>query len=195
MTNKGEQVHFGNASYEVIYTENEVNQRIAKMASNVIERYQGQDPLFVCLLRGGAPFAMKLMFEITRQDPSFNPEIDYMIVKTYGDRRTESPSQLITDLAPHTKSQNRHAIILDDTLDKGITASFVSNHLRTKHKVSGVDLLVLVDKDVARDEFKTATMSCFQAGPEWLVGMGLDDGTAAKEAARWASYIAIAQKS
>lgn len=194
MVNKNEMVHFGDASYEVIYTEQEVDERIAKMASEVIKRYEGIDPLFVCLLRGGAPFAMKLMFEITKQAPSFYPEVDYMIVKTYGDRRTESESELITDLAPHTESAGRHAVILDDTLDKGITAAFVNHHLRENHNVSDVDLLVLVDKEVEREEFKEATMSCFKAGPEWLVGMGLDDGTAGKEAARWASYIAVAKK-
>ncbi|MCA9338387.1 hypothetical protein KC949_02415 [Candidatus Saccharibacteria bacterium] len=191
MVKQHEATHLGNTDYEVLYTEKDVDRQIKKMASEVINRYAGTDPLFVCLLRGGAPFAMKLMFEITRQDPTFYPEIDYMIVKTYGDRRTESDSELITDLAPHTNTKGRHAIILDDTLDKGITADFVNDHLRKNHQVSDVDLLVLVEKDVERAQFKHATMSCFTAGPEWLVGMGLDDSASGKEAGRWADYVAV----
>ena len=73
----------------------------------VVERYKDKDPLFVCLLRGGAPFATKLMFEITKVDPSFNPEMDYTIIKTYGNRREGTASELVTDLAPDTQAKDR----------------------------------------------------------------------------------------
>ena len=174
---------------KLLYDEATVNQRIKEMATEVVERYRGEDPLFVCLLRGGAPFAMKLMFEITKLDPTFHPEMDYMIIKTYGSGQEGSESQLITDLAPQTKTKDRLAIVLDDTLDRGITAAFVADHLKNNHHVRDVALLVLVEKDVQRDQFAHATLSCFTAGPEWLIGMGLDDGKTGKEVGRWASDI------
>lgn len=176
---------------KVLYDEQTVNERIKAMAGEVVERYRGKDVLFVCLLRGGAPFATKLMFEITKLDPGFYPELDYMIIKTYGDRREGSASELVTDLTPATETDGRLAVVLDDTLDKGITASFAADHLKTNHHVRDVELLVMVEKDIPREQFAHATLSCFTAGPEWLVGMGLDDGATGKEAGRWAADISV----
>jgi hypoxanthine phosphoribosyltransferase len=176
---------------ELLYDEHTVNQRIAEMAAKIVERYKGKDPLFVCLLRGGAPFATKLMFEITKINPTFYPEMDYMIIKTYGDRREGTASELITDLTPDTVKEGRLAVVLDDTLDKGITAAFAEDHLKNIHRVQDVELIVMVEKDIRRERFPTATLSCFTAGPEWLVGMGLDDTATHKEAGRWASDISV----
>ena len=178
---------------KLLYDENTVNQRIKEIAAEVVERYNGKDPLFVCLLRGGAPFATKLMFEITKRDPAFNPEMDYMIIKTYGDRREGTASELVTDLTPDTKTEGRLAVVLDDTLDKGITAMFAEDHLKNTHRVSDVELVVMVEKDVPRERWQSASLSCFAAGPEWLVGMGLDDSATAKESGRWASDISVIQ--
>lgn len=176
---------------KVLFDESSVNERIKAMAAEIVERYRGQDPLFVCLLRGGAPFAMKLMFEITKHDPESYPEMDYMIVRTYGENREGKKSKLVTDLAPHTEKEGRLAVLLDDTLDQGHTATFAADHLKQTHNVRDVELLVLVEKDVQREHWKHATLSCFTAGPEWLIGMGLDDGATAKEAGRWSSDIAV----
>ncbi len=180
---------------ELLYDEATVNQRIKEMAVSAVERYRGKDPLFVCLLRGGAAFATKLMFAMTKVDPAFYPELDYMIIKTYGDRREGTASELVTDLTPATETKGRLAVVLDDTLDKGITATFAADHLKNNHHVADVELLVMVEKDIPREQFAHATMSCFTAGPEWLVGMGLDDNSVGKEAGRWASDISVVSDS
>ena len=129
MVKQHEATHLGNTDYEVLYTEKDVDRQMPKDGERGDKSLRWHRPVIRMFATWRAPFAMKLMFEITRQDPTFYPEIDYMI-KNYGDRRTESDSEPITDLAPHTNTKGRHAIILDDTLDKGITADFVNDHPR-----------------------------------------------------------------
>jgi hypoxanthine phosphoribosyltransferase len=170
----------------------QVQARIEELAGEVILRYKGQDPLFVCLLRGGAPFAAQMMFAITRQDPYFYPELDYMTIRTYGDERTSKPAELIMDLSPGTSAAARKVILLDDVLDKGITAEFARGVLTKTHKATEVDLVVLLQKNHKRDHFGDATLYGFESPPDWLTGMGLDDTRIALEANRWAGFVAIA---
>lgn len=176
---------------ELIADADVVQQRIDELARQVVERYKDKQPLFVCLLRGGAPFATRLMFAITKHDPYFWPELDYMTVKTYGASRDSSQTRLVMDLAPTTQVVDRPVVLLDDVLDKGLTADFAQRHLKAM-KAGSVDLIVLVQKRRQRDLFPEATLYGFEAPEDWLTGMGLDDTRIALEAGRWADYVAIA---
>jgi hypoxanthine phosphoribosyltransferase len=178
---------------KLLYDEQAVNDSIRELAGKVVEYYAGKNPLFICLLRGGAPFATKLMFEIAKIDPDFHPEMDYLTIGAYGDKREGGAPELINDLTAGTETVGRQAVLIDDTLDKGITAAFAEDYLNDTHNVAAVDLIVLVEKNNQRERFATATMSCFTAGPEWLTGMGLDDTATAKEAHRWANTISIVE--
>jgi hypoxanthine phosphoribosyltransferase len=171
-----------------------VSQRIEELATQTIDRYKGKDALFICLLRGGAPFASQLMFAITRQDPNFYPELDYLTIKTYGDERIDATAELVMDLSPSTKANGRLVVLLDDVLDKGITADFAQRHLVDVHQAAIVESIVLIQKNRKRTVYPEATMFGFEAPSDWLTGMGLDDSRIAKEANRWAGYVAIANE-
>ncbi len=180
------------ANYEkIIATDEQVWQRINEMAGEIIVRYKDTNPLFVCLLRGGAPFATKLMFAITNQAPDFHPEMDYVTIKTYGDERTDKASELLSDILPSTSANDRPVILLDDVLDKGLTAEFATRHFVENHGASSVELVVLAEKSRER-AYGSAALRGFDVPDDWLTGMGLDDASLAKEANRWAGYIAIA---
>jgi len=173
--------------------EQEVKQRIDKLAGELIDQFQGQNPLFVCLLRGGVPFASQLMFAITEQDPHFHPEMDYMTVSRYGNSRTAGEPRVAMDLASKTQVSDRPVIVLDDMIDKGATYVFTKKHLENKG-AKQVYLAALVQRNIPREI--DADFYCFDIdSEEWLTGMGLDDSRIANEANRWAGYIAIANAS
>jgi hypoxanthine phosphoribosyltransferase len=174
--------------YKILATEAEINKLIAKMAADIIKDFGNELPLFVALLRGAAPFAAKLMLEINKQEPNLHPELDYMMVSTYGQRRKSGEPHIVTDLAPDTVVAGRTALILDDVLDKGITANFVSNHLQARG-ATDIRLAVLVRKRCKRIHEIAPDYYAFELDDVWLVGMGLDDGTAGKEHGRWQSNI------
>ncbi len=172
----------------MLFNEKQVNDAIDLMASNISEDMAATNPLFVALLRGAAPFASKLMFSIQRQNPEFHPELDYMMVSTYGNEQIAGEPHIVTDLAPDTNVKDRTAIIVDDVLDKGVTANFVKAHLMLRG-ARVVKLAVLVSKN---------TEKLYPIEPDycgafledvWLTGMGLDDASVAKEHGRWQEYI------
>src|SRR5690606_31860681 len=106
----------------IFATEEQVTARIDELADEIIRDFRGEKPLFIALLRGAAPFAAQLMFAIARKAPDFHPEIDYMMVSTYGSGQKAGEPSIVTDVAPTTTVSGRQVIILDDVLDKGITA-------------------------------------------------------------------------
>lgn len=178
---------------QILYTEDTVQRQINELARRIIDLYKNKNPLFICMLRGGAPFSAQLMIAITKQDPTFYPELDYMTVRTYGDKRIPKAPEIIMELSPHTQPKNRPAIILDDVLDTGETAMFTREYLLNSGS-SSVDLCVLVNKDVRRSIYRGKVLYGFDAPSNWLTGMGLDDTRIAPEANRWATYIAIANE-
>ena len=161
-------------------TENQVDIRISELANEIIHDYSGQRPLFVALLRGAAPFASKLMFSIARQAPDFHPEMDYMVVSTYGSGHEAGEPRIIGDLSPSTVIKGRTVIMLDDVLDKGITAHFVAAHLLA-NGASQVRLAVLANKRTKKLRGITTDYCGFEVDDEWLIGMGMDDSDSGKE--------------
>ena len=174
--------------YECLATAEQVNQQITRLASEILRDAPERSPLFVALLRGAAPFASKLMLEIARQSPDYHPEIDYMMVSTYGAERRASEPRIVTGLAPSTEVAGREVVIIDDVLDKGITADFVTKHLEGRG-ANAVKLAVLCDKRTERDREVSARYSGFTFDDNWLVGMGMDDADAANEGYRWLEEI------
>ncbi len=87
---------------KILVTKSDVDEALARLADQLITTNE-QKPLYVALLRGAAPFASKLMFAIAERDPTYHPELDYMMVSTYGDGRTAGTPRVVTDLAPDTK--------------------------------------------------------------------------------------------
>ncbi len=173
--------------YNKLATPHEVNQSISAIATQILQDHE-ETPLFVALLRGAAPFSAKLMTEIVKQSPDYHPELDYMMVSTYGAGQHAGEPHIVTDLAPSTTVNGREVIVIDDVLDKGITASFVFQHLRARG-AAALRLAVLCDKQVSRQESIEADYKGFTFEDNWLVGMGMDDAGAAREGYRWLEEI------
>ena len=176
--------------YQLLHDSEEIQQHIGQMASEITAQYDGEHPLFVALLRGGAPFASRLMTEIARQAPDFHPELDYMMTSRYpSGTNPAGETQIVMDILPTTEVKNRTVIILDDVLDMGETAKTVRDHMLDLG-ARYVALAVHVEKDIA---VRTANVEAdyvgFRGETGWLVGYGMNDSAIAPEAYRWADGI------
>lgn len=175
------------ATYQALYSAEQIHKRIDELAADIVRDYAGSSPLFVALLRGANPFASKLMFAIARLAPDFHPELDYMMVSTYGEEHVAKQPIVVTDLAPTTSVAGRDVVIIDDVIDLGITSDFVASLMKERGAAS-VKLAVLASKDV-QSRTSMADYVGFKAGDKWLVGMGLDDAKSGVEHYRWLEEI------
>ena len=174
-----------NERYTKLADSTEVNDKIVEIAAKIATDH-ATPPVFVGLLRGAAPFSSKLMHALARQD--LQPELDYMMVSTYGSGQQAGEPHIVTDLAPSTAVHDRSVVVIDDVLDQGVTANFVFNHLRNRG-ATALKLAVLCEKDVDRELPIVADYKGFTFGDKWLVGMGMDDASAGKEGYRWLEEI------
>lgn len=179
---------------DVIASSEDIKMMIKQLASRIIREHKNDNPLFICLLRGGVPFASQLMFAITDQDPYFHPELDYMTVSSYGSGQIASAPRIAMDISPKTIIKNRTVIVLDDMIDKGGTYAF-TKELLEKRNVKSVQLAVLIQRKVKERTFD-ADFYCLEVDTDaWLTGMGLDDSRVGVDGNRWMRYIAAANES
>lgn len=177
---------------KILYTEEEVDARIAVLAADITRSYKGSDVLFVSLLNGALPFTAKLMRAIQHHDPGFHPNVQSMIVSRYGTEREARTPRLVTDLPPQYRElTGRHVVLLDDLVDEGGTTDYTEAHLR-RYGAAKVERIVLVKKRKDPPVTVEVAMFAFEAPDVWLTGMGMDDVRIAPEANRWAGWIAIA---
>lgn len=185
---------------ELLASKREVEQRIKWLARLTVDAY-GQDerkPIFVALLRGALPFATQLTTAIAETDPDFHPELDVMTVSTYGKGREPKQPEVVMGIdESKTSVAGRRVIVLDDMLDKGVTAAFVGDYF-IERQASAVDLAVLTVKQTERaacfDDFPGEVIHCFEVPDVWVTGMGMDDNRIGHEANRWMPYLAVAQE-
>lgn len=194
MTNQLESPPAPAGLYErLLFSEQQVDQRIREMAAEIVERYRGVRPLFISLLNGAAPFTAKLMTAIQHTDPTFHPNVQSMIVSRYGTSRHGGEPRVVTDLPPQYRDlSGRHVIILDDLIDAGGTICFTERHL-LDYGAAGVDRIVLVKRRKDPPVGVELALFGFEAPDVWLTGMGMDDERLATEGNRWAGWIAVAR--
>jgi hypoxanthine phosphoribosyltransferase len=177
---------------EILYTESEVDARIAVMAADITTMYRGTDTVFVSLLNGALPFAAKLMQAIQSHDQYFHPNVQCMIVSRYGPNREPGQPRIITDLPPNYRElTGRHIVLLDDLVDGGGTGDCAERHLYG-YGAQDVERIVLVKKRKNPPIETKIAMFGFEVPDVWLTGMGMDDAHTGPEANRWAGWIAVA---
>lgn len=180
---------------EELYSETQIQARIAEMATEVIDVYKDEDALFVSLMKGAVPTTSALMFEIARQTaerpPIFHPVVDFMIVSTYRNETVAGEPRLILDLAPKVHVKDRKVVMIDDLRHTGTTARFTDQHLRNRGAAE-VDFIVLVQRDIPNAVYPDATIAGFVTKEKrWLTGMGMDNAAECDEANRWMGSVAI----
>ena len=152
---------------KVLYTEEEIAQRIKDMGAQMYEDFKGRDPLFVSVLRGAFIF----MADIVRAC-QVKSDVEFIAVSSYGSGTSSSGVVQIT----HDIQQDisgRELIIIEDILDSGNTLSFLKQYFMTKGAKS-VTICTLLDKPSRRTKAITADYIGFEVPDEFVVGYGLD---------------------
>ena len=152
---------------KVLYTEEEIAQRVKELGSEMYEALKDKQPIFVSVLRGAFIF----MADIVRacQVPC---DVEFISVSSYGSGTTSSGAVQITrDI--HQDITGRHLVVIEDILDSGNTLAFLKNYFLAKGAAS-VTICTLLDKPSRRTKAITADYIGYVVPDEFVVGYGLD---------------------
>ena len=152
---------------KVLYTEEEIQQKVCQLAKTISEEYADKDPIFIGVLKGVVMFYGDMMKRI-----NIPCQFDFMWISSY--HGTESSyMEVKKDISSNIKG--RHVVILEDIFDTGNSLDFTYKHLMEKEPAS-LKICTLLDKPERRNPKVTlqADYVGYTVPNEFVVGYGLD---------------------
>ncbi len=155
-----------------LISEDAIEDRIDKMAVEIVNRGYKSPVILIGLLKGSVVFLADLMRAIGRHSGCM--DIDFMMLSSYGDGRESSGvievlQKVMLDVSGKT------VLLVDDIADTGYTLSAAKNMMRDKG-AGEVVTCVLLDKPTRRKVDLTPDYTGFTIGDKFVVGYGMDDG-------------------
>jgi hypoxanthine phosphoribosyltransferase len=152
---------------EVLFSEDQLAQRISELADQINRDYADKELLLVSVLRGSFIFMADLTRKITR--PCI---VDFMSVSSYG-KGTSSTGQVQITKDLSEDISGMHVLVVEDILDSGNTLSYLLKLLEQRHPAS-IRLCTLLDKPERRTKPVEVHYSGFTIPDAFVVGYGLD---------------------
>ncbi|MDR0577750.1 MAG: hypoxanthine-guanine phosphoribosyltransferase [Candidatus Accumulibacter sp.] len=137
------------AGAELVHSAEAVAAAVDRVAARITESLAETNPLVLCVMSGGVPFAGQLMMRL-----DFPLDFDYMHVTRYG--QETSGGALSWRASPRTPVEGRTVLIVDDILDEGLTLAAIVERMRELgakacHTAVAADKLKSGKKPIAAD--------------------------------------------
>ncbi|WFR67634.1 hypoxanthine phosphoribosyltransferase [Curtobacterium flaccumfaciens] len=152
---------------EVLFTPEQIDEKLAELAAVVDRDYAGKDPLLVGVLKG----AVMVMADFSRH-LKMQARMDWMAVSSYGSgTKSSGVVRILKDL--DTDLHGRDVIIVEDIIDSGLTLSWLRQNLESRGAAS-VEIVALLRKPEAAKVEVDVKYVGFEIPDEFVVGYGLD---------------------
>ena len=151
----------------VLYTEDQIQDRLAELAAQIERDYEGKDILLVGVLKG----AVMVMADLARHFGR-HIEMDWMAVSSYGSgTQSSGVVRILKDL--DTDISGRHVLIVEDIIDTGLTLSWLVSNLASRRPAS-VEICTLLRKPEAQRMSVDVKYVGYDIPNEFVIGYGLD---------------------
>ena len=152
---------------DILYSEKQIQDRLAELAQQIEQDYEGRELLLVGVLKG----AVMVMADLARQ---FNRhvEMDWMAISSYGaGTKSSGVVRILKDL--DTDINGRHVLVVEDIIDTGLTLSWLVSNLSSRGPAS-VEICTLLRKPEAQQMSVDVKYVGYDIPDEFVVGYGLD---------------------
>lgn len=153
----------------VLVTEEEIKEAIARVGKEISDSYDGRPILLVSILKGAFVFMADLCRAIT-----VPCEIGFMAAKSYYSGTVSTGAVKVTMDLDQDISQY-HVIIVEDIIDTGRTLNDVVKLLQGRNPLS-LKVVTLLDKPSRRVVDFKADVALFTIPDHFVIGYGLDCG-------------------
>jgi len=151
----------------VLFTKEEVEATVKKLAAEIRKDYQGKCPLLIGILKGSFVFMADLIRLL-----NFPLEVEFITLSSYG-RGRESSGKIRVVKGLRAPIKGRDVLVIEDIVDTGLTISFLLDYLRKK-KPASLQLCALTDKPSRRQIPVTIDYLGFTVPNKFIVGYGID---------------------
>jgi hypoxanthine phosphoribosyltransferase len=165
---KTEATEFTNPNLEVLYSEQQIQERIGELGAQITSEYAGKELVLVSVLKGSCVFLADLMRRI-----DLKLTIDFMSVSSYKDgTKSTGDVEILKDLS--NPIRDKHVILVEDIVDTGLTLSRLLEILESRG-ASSIKLASFLDKPEPRIKTELRIdYTGFVVPNKFVVGYGLD---------------------
>jgi hypoxanthine phosphoribosyltransferase len=151
----------------VFLTEEQIQQRVLELGSQIDQDYAGKDLVVIGILKGVLFFMADLLRAIT-----IPVTVDFLAISRYGPtEQTHGVVRLTKDL--DEPLADRHVLFVEDIIDTGFTTHFVMRTLRL-HRPASLNVCVLLNRTRRRIIEIDPAYVGFEIPDYYVVGYGLD---------------------
>ncbi|MCX7094219.1 MAG: hypoxanthine-guanine phosphoribosyltransferase [Methylobacter sp.] len=161
-----EEIKHIQATADLLYSEQDVEAALDKMAEKINLALADSNPLLLCVMNGGVVAFGKLLTRLT-----IPLTIDAINASRY--QNQTSGGSIAWLLKPETPLKGRTVLIVDDILDEGITLQALYEFCR-EQGAAAIYSAVLVDKILDHEKPLTADFIGLNVENRYLFGYGMD---------------------
>ncbi len=156
------------ADLKVLITENEIQNKIKELSTELNEFYNGEDLYVICVLKGSVMFTADLVKHL-----KMPLNMNFIRLSSYGSGFTSTGKVNAVDISlPDLNGKN--VLIIEDIIDTGLTAKFLIDFMHLNFKTKSLKFCSLLDKKETRKTDIQPDYYCFEIGNQFVVGYGLD---------------------
>jgi hypoxanthine phosphoribosyltransferase len=149
----------------VLFTEEQVSQRIGEVAAEISEKFRGRDLKLIGVLKGSVFFLTALARAI-----STPVKIDFLAISSFGGG-APGMVRIAKDLDEPIEDED--VLLVEDIVDTGFTTRYLLQTLAGRGPRS-LAICTLLDRTVRRIVQVPVAFRCFEIPDRFVVGCGLD---------------------
>lgn len=153
----------------VLISEKEIQDKLKSLAKDIENKFVSDEEIYViCVLKGSVMFCVDLVKHFTRPI-----QMEFIRISSYGNEQKSSNNLQAVDLTlPNL--HNKNVLIVEDIIDTGLTARFLTDLFKIKHHPKQLLFVSLLNKKCARQIEVEPDLSGFEIDDKFVVGYGLD---------------------
>ena len=155
-----------NKEIQPYISKKDIAMRIREIATQISERYNKKNPIFIGILNGSFIFIADLIRNL-----EIDCEIDFLKISSYQGKK--STGKIVMSKSLDLNIENRSVIVVEDIIDSGMSIEFIHNYLQD-FKPNDISIVsLLAKKNISRLNFNIDFIG-FEISSEFVVGYGLD---------------------
>lgn len=160
-------IEIDNLKFKPFLREEKILEKIQLLSSDILKKYHGKNPLFICVLKGSFTFTNELLRNL-----DFEYEIAFVRVKSYDG--TQSANEVKEFYGLDSKLSDRHIVILEDIVETGFTTNYLIGKIQ-QEEPAAVEIATMLFKP-NKLKFPNLPIGhvAFEISDEFVVGFGLD---------------------
>ena len=154
---------------KILINENEIQKKSKELAEKIDNIFPEDETVYlICVLKGSVMFFTELAKHMKR-----NLQMEFIRISSYGNEAKSSHNLQALDLTlPNLQGKN--VVIVEDIIDTGLTARFLTDMFKIKHQPKKLLFVSLLNKKCARQVEIEPDFYGFEIDDKFVVGYGLD---------------------